>query len=83
MSFASETRNELARVQADKKCCMLAEIAGKADPFYPSILLTKPPDDRPGSIRRTVIDQNDLMVVLRHPLHGLMDLRHHMLQCML
>lgn len=28
MSFASETRNELARVQADKKCCMLAEISG-------------------------------------------------------
>lgn len=28
MSFASETRNELARLQQDKKCCMLAEIAG-------------------------------------------------------
>ena len=28
MSFASETKNELARVQPDKKCCMLAEIAG-------------------------------------------------------
>ena len=28
MSFASETRNELARIQVDRKCCMLAEIAG-------------------------------------------------------
>ena len=28
MSFAAETKNELARVAADKKCCMLAEIAG-------------------------------------------------------
>lgn len=28
MSFASETRNELARMQQDKKCCMLAEMAG-------------------------------------------------------
>ncbi len=28
MSFASETRNELARLQPEKKCCMLAEIAG-------------------------------------------------------
>lgn len=28
MSFASETRNELARVGVDKKCCVLAEIAG-------------------------------------------------------
>lgn len=28
MSFASDTRNELARVEIDKKCCMLAEIAG-------------------------------------------------------
>lgn len=28
MSFASETRNELSRIQLDKKCCMLAEIAG-------------------------------------------------------
>ncbi|MEG0291285.1 MAG: DNA-binding protein WhiA [Anaerovoracaceae bacterium] len=28
MSFASETKNELARVVPKKKCCMLAEIAG-------------------------------------------------------
>lgn len=28
MSFASETKNELARIMPDKKCCMLAEIAG-------------------------------------------------------
>ena len=28
MSFASETKNELARIEPDKKCCMLAEIAG-------------------------------------------------------
>lgn len=28
MSFASETKNELARIIPDKKCCMLAEIAG-------------------------------------------------------
>ncbi len=28
MSFASETKNELARVMPEKKCCMLAEIAG-------------------------------------------------------
>lgn len=28
MSFASETRNELSHLEPDKKCCMLAEIAG-------------------------------------------------------
>ena len=28
MSFSSETKNELARVMPEKKCCMLAEIAG-------------------------------------------------------
>lgn len=28
MSFASETKNELARLMPEKKCCMLAEIAG-------------------------------------------------------
>ncbi len=28
MSFASETRNELAHIKIDKKCCMLGEIAG-------------------------------------------------------
>ncbi len=28
MSFASETKNELARLTPEKKCCMLAEIAG-------------------------------------------------------
>ncbi len=28
MSFSSETKNELARLEPDKKCCMLAEIAG-------------------------------------------------------
>ena len=28
MSFASETKNELARVVTEKKCCQLAEIAG-------------------------------------------------------
>ena len=27
MSFASETKNELARIMPEKKCCMLAEIA--------------------------------------------------------
>ncbi|MEG0392746.1 MAG: DNA-binding protein WhiA, partial [Anaerovoracaceae bacterium] len=28
MSFASDTKNELARIAPEKKCCMLAEIAG-------------------------------------------------------
>ena len=28
MSFASDTKNELARFMPEKKCCMLAEIAG-------------------------------------------------------
>ena len=28
MSFASDTKNELARIQPEKKCCMLAEISG-------------------------------------------------------
>ncbi len=28
MSFAAETKNELARITPEKKCCMLAEIAG-------------------------------------------------------
>ncbi|MFR2965316.1 MAG: hypothetical protein ACLTK0_02320 [Anaerovoracaceae bacterium] len=28
MSFAAEVKNELARVEPEKKCCMLAEIAG-------------------------------------------------------
>lgn len=28
MSFASETKNELSRVMPEKRCCMLAEIAG-------------------------------------------------------
>ena len=28
MSFAAEVKNELARIEADKKCCQLAEIAG-------------------------------------------------------
>ena len=28
MSFASETKNELARMLPEKKCCMLADIAG-------------------------------------------------------
>lgn len=28
MSFATETKNELARINVDKKCCMLAELAG-------------------------------------------------------
>ena len=28
MSFASDTKNELAHVQPEKKCCMLAEISG-------------------------------------------------------
>ncbi|MBE6029351.1 MAG: DNA-binding protein WhiA [Clostridiales bacterium] len=28
MSYASETKNELARIEPEKKCCMLAEIAG-------------------------------------------------------
>ncbi len=28
MSYASETKNELARIESEKKCCMLAEIAG-------------------------------------------------------
>ena len=28
MSFASETKNELARITPEKNCCMLAEIAG-------------------------------------------------------
>ncbi|MBQ2161598.1 MAG: DNA-binding protein WhiA, partial [Firmicutes bacterium] len=27
MSFASETKNELARIEPEKKCCMLSEIA--------------------------------------------------------
>ncbi len=28
MSFASDTKNELARLEPEKKCCMLAEISG-------------------------------------------------------
>ena len=28
MSYASETKNELARVEPEKDCCTLAEIAG-------------------------------------------------------
>lgn len=28
MSFSSDTKNELARLELDKKCCMLAELAG-------------------------------------------------------
>ena len=28
MSYASETKNELARIEPEKKCCMLAETAG-------------------------------------------------------
>lgn len=28
MSFASDVKNELARVEPEKKCCTLAEIAG-------------------------------------------------------
>ena len=28
MSFALDTKNELARIETEKKCCMLAEIAG-------------------------------------------------------
>lgn len=28
MSFASETKNELSRIEPEKKCCQLAEIAG-------------------------------------------------------
>ena len=28
MSFASETKNELARIEPEQKCCMLAEISG-------------------------------------------------------
>ncbi|MDO4176594.1 MAG: DNA-binding protein WhiA [Bacillota bacterium] len=28
MSYASETKNELARIEPEKKCCQLAEIAG-------------------------------------------------------
>lgn len=28
MSFSSETKNELARIKPEKKCCMLAEISG-------------------------------------------------------
>lgn len=28
MSFASETKNELARIESEKKCCQLAEISG-------------------------------------------------------
>lgn len=28
MSYASETKNELAHIETEKKCCMLAEIAG-------------------------------------------------------
>lgn len=28
MSFSLDTKNELARIEPDKKCCMLAEIAG-------------------------------------------------------
>ena len=28
MSFASETKNELARIEPEKKCCILAEISG-------------------------------------------------------
>ena len=28
MSFSAETKNELARVEPEKKCCQLAEIAG-------------------------------------------------------
>ena len=34
MSFAAEVKNELAHIEADKKCCQLAEIAG----FFMSIL---------------------------------------------
>ena len=28
MSFSTDTKNELARLNPEKKCCMLAEIAG-------------------------------------------------------
>ena len=28
MSFATETKNELSRIEPAKKCCMLAEISG-------------------------------------------------------
>jgi len=28
MSFSTETKNELSRVEPEKKCCQLAEIAG-------------------------------------------------------
>ena len=28
MSFASDTKNELSRIEPEKKCCMLAEISG-------------------------------------------------------
>ena len=28
MSFSTETKNELARTEPEKKCCQLAEIAG-------------------------------------------------------
>ena len=28
MSFSADTKNELAHVEPEKKCCMLAEIAG-------------------------------------------------------
>ena len=28
MSFAAETKNELSRLEPEKKCCQLAEIAG-------------------------------------------------------
>ena len=28
MSFSTDTKNELARLNPEKKCCMLADIAG-------------------------------------------------------
>ncbi len=28
MSFSATTKNELSRIELDRKCCMLAEIAG-------------------------------------------------------
>ena len=75
-----QTDNDIpaAFVEACHQRSMLPEVFGQIHPGHMIIRGHQRTDCADGIIGRAIVDQNDLIVILRHRLHGGGDLRHHL-----
>ena len=75
-----QTNNDVpaAFVEACHQRGMLPEVFGQIHPRHMIIRGHQRADRADGIIGRAIVDQNDLIVILRHRLHSGGDLRHHL-----